>query len=266
MGHIAWAYCARCGDRISLQPDSRPAGLATCRPCWLIDNAERRLAAELAGAARKALTYERPCDWCKQVFTTKHKVQKFCSSTCRGRSKNSGPCAECGKLMVRGRDSLPVGEATCRPCRRARNKRDPDVMAAQRVAHAKPRAATPTRVRRRPPSATTERGYGWQHQKARMRFLAEMHEGDPCARCEKPMFKTEPLDLDHTDDRNGYRGLAHRACNRATAGRRRNQGDPLPYMPGAKTSKCPVCGGAKRADTLTCGRACGWEWRRRNAA
>lgn len=30
------------------------------------------------------------------------------------------PCADCGKLLWRGRTSLPAGEATCRECRRAR--------------------------------------------------------------------------------------------------------------------------------------------------
>lgn len=30
------------------------------------------------------------------------------------------PCADCGRLMFRGPGSLPEGQATCRPCRRAK--------------------------------------------------------------------------------------------------------------------------------------------------
>jgi hypothetical protein len=63
---------------------------------------------------------------------------------------------------------------------------------------------------------TSKRGYGWAHQQARKRALAAMPDGAPCTRCGGPMWRSQGklLDLDHTDDRTGYRGLAHRACNR----------------------------------------------------
>ncbi|MEW2474622.1 endonuclease domain-containing protein [Micromonospora gifhornensis] len=65
-------------------------------------------------------------------------------------------------------------------------------------------------------ATTTTRGYGWAHQQARARAIAQMHDGQPCVRCNQPMRKAQAklLDLDHTDDRRTYRGLAHRTCNR----------------------------------------------------
>ncbi|WP_050592809.1 endonuclease domain-containing protein [Salinispora pacifica] len=64
---------------------------------------------------------------------------------------------------------------------------------------------------------TTQRGYGWVHQQARTKALAELRDGQSCARCGQPMWRAEAalLDLDHDDDRTTYRGLAHRGCNRS---------------------------------------------------
>ena len=54
------------------------------------------------------------------------------------------------------------------------------------------------------------------HKRARKLTLADLarRPGQPCARCGLPMYPTQLLDLDHTDDRAGYLGLSHRACNR----------------------------------------------------
>jgi hypothetical protein len=64
---------------------------------------------------------------------------------------------------------------------------------------------------------TTQRGYGWAHQKARAKAVRDMQEGDPCARCGGPMLRSQAkdLDLDHNEDRTAYRGLAHATCNRS---------------------------------------------------
>lgn len=64
------------------------------------------------------------------------------------------------------------------------------------------------------PGDTTRRGYGTAHQRARRNALAAFQPGDPCTRCGLPMWKRTGLELDHTDDRTGYLGLAHATCNR----------------------------------------------------
>lgn len=61
-----------------------------------------------------------------------------------------------------------------------------------------------------------QRGLGWTHRRARAAALSRLYDGQPCVRCGGPMYRADArlLDLDHTDDRSGYRGLAHRTCNR----------------------------------------------------
>jgi DNA-directed RNA polymerase subunit RPC12/RpoP len=74
-------------------------------------------------------------------------------------------------------------------------------------------AARTRQLQARPP--TTSRGYGTAHQRERARLLAQFTPGDPCARCGRPMTDPARIDLGHTDDRTGYRGLEHDTCNRA---------------------------------------------------
>lgn len=62
------------------------------------------------------------------------------------------------------------------------------------------------------PGGTTARGYGYQHQRLRAALLAAAI-GQPCSRCGQPMLHGQELHLDHTDDRGGYRGMAHASCN-----------------------------------------------------
>jgi hypothetical protein len=68
--------------------------------------------------------------------------------------------------------------------------------------------------------STTERGYGTAHMTARREALARFVEGQHCHLCGKPMYRTQPLHLDHTPSRNGYRGLAHAQCNRVDGAKR----------------------------------------------
>ena len=73
-----------------------------------------------------------------------------------------------------------------------------------------------------------QRGYDARHVQVREQLLAAFRPGDPCAICSKPMMRrwkivngrqVSAVDLAHTEDRTGYKGLSHRECNRATSKR-----------------------------------------------
>lgn len=62
--------------------------------------------------------------------------------------------------------------------------------------------------------------YGWAHQQARAewapvvalgRTICSRFKQDP--QCPGVIEPGAPWDLDHTDDRTGYRGPAHESCN-----------------------------------------------------
>ncbi len=65
------------------------------------------------------------------------------------------------------------------------------------------------------------RGYDHQHRAIRKAGLPAAY-GTPCARCGETMLEGQDLDLDHTDDRAGYLGFSHRACNRAAGAQAAN--------------------------------------------
>lgn len=76
-----------------------------------------------------------------------------------------------------------------------------------------------------PRGSTAARGYGSEHAKARKAWAAVVSAGQAvCTRCQRPVLPGMLWDLDHLDDRSGYAGAAHRACNRragAVKGNRR---------------------------------------------
>lgn len=79
---------------------------------------------------------------------------------------------------------------------------------------------------------TTARGYGADHQTQRRDALRAFTPGQPCSRCSEPMHDPTRLDLDHTDSRTGYLGLAHRHCNARAGARKKTQGHhPSPPPP-----------------------------------
>jgi hypothetical protein len=60
------------------------------------------------------------------------------------------------------------------------------------------------------------RDYGWRHQQLREAWKRKVAAGgETCARCGQEILPGEPVDLDHRDDRQGYLGPSHRACNRS---------------------------------------------------
>lgn len=75
---------------------------------------------------------------------------------------------------------------------------------------------------------TTQRGLGaaWQRKSERMR--KNMPDGQPCAKCGGPMYKWQPIELDHLIPRrlgggDGPVALAHRYCNRRAGAILRNR-------------------------------------------
>jgi hypothetical protein len=69
-------------------------------------------------------------------------------------------------------------------------------------------------MRRGHTQSTTARGYGHKNQQLRRRIARVVDAGQAyCSRCGKLIAPQENLDLDHTDDRRGYRGPSHRRCN-----------------------------------------------------
>ena len=69
----------------------------------------------------------------------------------------------------------------------------------------------------------TDRGYGADHQRARRAWQRRIDAGEPvrCWRCGALVAGTD-WHLDHTSERDGYRGPACTSCNLHLAGRARH--------------------------------------------
>jgi hypothetical protein len=76
---------------------------------------------------------------------------------------------------------------------------------------------------------TAARGYGSRHRALRAEYQFRMDHGEVfiCHRCRRVITPTQFWDLDHTDDRAGYQGPAHRSCNRR-AGLLKARRGPVP--------------------------------------
>ena len=63
--------------------------------------------------------------------------------------------------------------------------------------------------------------YGYTHQRIRKALLPFAY-GRRCHFCGALMLPGQALDLDHTVDQTGYRGMAHSSCNRRDGARRQH--------------------------------------------
>lgn len=88
--------------------------------------------------------------------------------------------------------------------------------------HNPPPAPPPAK---KPRGSTAARGYGYDHERLRRALLPTAY-GKPCPHCGEPMLRGQPLDLDHTDDRAAYRGMAHASCNRSAGARSKQRQQP----------------------------------------
>jgi hypothetical protein len=65
-------------------------------------------------------------------------------------------------------------------------------------------------------TGTTARGYGAEHQAKRRRVAQLVDSGHAtCSRCGQPIQPGKAWDLEHLENRTGYRGPSHAKCNRA---------------------------------------------------
>jgi hypothetical protein len=108
---------------------------------------------------------------------------------------------------------IPLPKRFCLDCKQLYDRDD---TGTQRCPRCQP-AATAARQQR---PNTTRRGYGSKHQRLRQELLDAFRPGQPCARCQLPIWTKADAQLGHDDqDRSRYRGLEHVACNEATSGR-----------------------------------------------
>ena len=167
--------------------------------------------------------------------------RKWCNPTCREAARLAGcglTCAQCAAPMWPHPSTLPQGQAICRTCRRENPKprytpKPLDIRACERC-----RRVYETRIKtqrycseecrrpgRAPRAPTTKRGYGSAHQRLRGEWATVLEAAGsvPCARCTEPIEPSDAWHLDHADDRSGYYGPSHAACNLAAGARRRNR-------------------------------------------
>jgi hypothetical protein len=90
------------------------------------------------------------------------------------------------------------------------------------------------------PGATTQQGYGWDHQQERARWAKAIERAggaecraDQCVHPTRWITAGEPWDLGHHPGQRGWRGPEHPACNRRQGAINSNRGG----NPGARNPK-----------------------------
>ncbi|AEA27911.1 hypothetical protein Psed_5784 [Pseudonocardia dioxanivorans CB1190] len=81
---------------------------------------------------------------------------------------------------------------------------------------------------RRGRGTTTQAGYGARHRRNRRRLLAAHVDGNPCALCGLPMYRSQDLHADHSDPRalnadSDADRLVHGSCNTSRGARLGNR-------------------------------------------
>jgi hypothetical protein len=65
-----------------------------------------------------------------------------------------------------------------------------------------------------------QRGYDAEHDRLRARWKPKVERCEvDCARCGQRIWLGQAWHLDHTDDRTGYLGPSHQACNTSAGGK-----------------------------------------------
>lgn len=181
------------------------------------------------------------------AFASSGRARKYCSRRCSSRAnylqrleRVSYPCASCAGPVVPGPDNLPPGLARCFACRsrewaakKAQAPRAGDIKGAcveccgaivvgsRRHKYCSDECLRRAWLRRGSGSKVSrqDRGYGAEHARIRKEFLPSAY-GTDCHLCGQVMWPSQRLHLDHTEDRSGYRGFAHAACNILDGARR----------------------------------------------
>jgi hypothetical protein len=84
----------------------------------------------------------------------------------------------------------------------------------------------------------TERGYGTEHKAERARVARVVDAGEAaCSRCGGLIVPGTPWHLDHSDDRQSYRGPSHSSCNLRAGGNRTGWVSTLPPEPARRYSR-----------------------------
>ena len=149
----------------------------------------------------------------------------------------SATCSRCGKTVWKSRTSAAV--ETCLECRRSKpmKKAYTPELRQCRTCSAPFETRTPTQVycsvpcrekRRgfgntdRKRASSAKRGYGAEHRRVREQWAARLQRdgGATCCICGHWIDVDESWHLDHTPERDGYRGVAHATCNKRDGAKR----------------------------------------------
>lgn len=72
-------------------------------------------------------------------------------------------------------------------------------------------------------SAASRASVSAHHKALRKRYSVLVEAGlTVCTRCKRPIVPGTAWDLDHRDDRSGYRGPSHQRCNRRAGAEKLN--------------------------------------------